>query len=419
MPRRGQIKRVTFIGASAWAGYPLGASLIPRLADYINGAFVPRRDKRRLYNSLRSSRADRKEAQALADDLYTFVSTYFTVGAANTLFRKGNAADNGACIDVNQFYSIADVLSEMPDLLGGNVRTQTGRGEANLSNLYPRLAAATRTYFNDVFNASSNFPKDLNSIVQGADCERHAFVNFNWDELIDYKFTLGDHDLFYTYESWKASRGSEDFLLLKPHGSVCWYDTVQGLDSRDMYYVAQDDPRIPRERRRLISYYDADQPTAIGGETHPLLSCPPVITPPTYGKRFNYLEQQCIWQDVINVCREADEFVFLGYRIGRDDYLTRAAIRRARKAADAPIHVLAVLPWQPAPPDGAAPAADEVMDAFQDVFGPSFQQEHVLDWRLGETSSGRKSLAMRIEQRLAAAKIDPRQIPIARDHSTV
>jgi hypothetical protein len=36
-----------------------------------------------------------------------------------------------------------------------------------------------------------------------------------------------------------------------------------------------------------------------------------------------------IWRDVIDVCEGVTEFVFLGYSLPRDDFLTRAAIRRA------------------------------------------------------------------------------------------
>ena len=57
--------------------------------------------------------------------------------------------------------------------------------------------------------------------------------------------------------------------------------------------------------------------------------CPPIITPPTFSKSFEYPEQNWIWQDVLEICSNARQFVFLGYSLPQDDYLTRAAIRNA------------------------------------------------------------------------------------------
>lgn len=411
------IKRVTFVGAgfSKWAGFPLGGELVNSLGRYVKGELLWNGKGSELKNSLRKSRADDEDRRQLVNDLETFVGTYFGKDRVPSLFLDSPSEP----IDLNEFYSIADALSETPNLFAQTKSdTPANEAEMRLASLYPRIASATRTYFNDLFDGSPDQPADVQSIFDAVDHTSHAFVNFNWDEILDFEFSVGadgsrNREICYTLEAWKnGDKDQKNYLLLKPHGSANWYDVAQGIDNKYKFYIADNDRRIPKEKKRIISYYEVEQPVMIAErrKRHPRLHCPPVITPPTLGKRFSYLEQQLIWRDVIDVCREATEFVFLGYRIGRDDYLTRATIRLAQNSGlNKKIKALAVMPWTSPWPKEEAQLVEserETLVAFRSVFGKAFGECNVLDWELGNSKhEDPASLARIITERLDDAVI--------------
>src|SRR5439155_22066705 len=126
---------------------------------------------------------------------------------------------------------------------------------------------------------------------------------------------------------WRAPRaGDRRFLILRPHGSIGWYDLNQGLANHQSYLIAQEDSSIQRFEKRIVAYPQIELPKDILNRRKPfILDCPPIITPPTFAKRFQYAEQLRIWQDVLEVCSNAKTFIFLGYSLPQDDYLTRAA----------------------------------------------------------------------------------------------
>src|ERR1700674_2134353 len=86
-----------------------------------------------------------------------------------------------------------------------------------------------------------------------------------------------------------------------------------------------DDNRIKRFDKKLVAYTDVEFPLDLYEHKDIVLDCPPVIMAPTFSKRFKYEEQRWIWHDILEVCGQASQFVFLGYGLQQDDYLTRAA----------------------------------------------------------------------------------------------
>jgi hypothetical protein len=273
------------------------------------------------------------------------------------------------------------------------------RGEAaesaafQLSYLYHDVAAITRSLFVDICRAVRSWPADFRSVLKGLVPGDDAIVNFNWDEEVDFFLTMKrdtrvtQYEVAYTANSWKKNH----FLILKPRGSIGWYDVAQGIDNDKTYFIADhSDDRIPRFEKRLVSYDEFELPQDIedgpgDGQGEFVFSCPPVITPPTFGKQFPYREQTLIWQDVIDVCRHADEFVFLGYSVPPDDFLTRAAIRCAisePKNEDRKTKRCLVV-TKLARDDKKAQAA--VITNFRTVFGNSFEKKNLLRRTIGDT----------------------------------
>jgi len=120
----------------------------------------------------------------------------------------------------------------------------------------------------------------------------------------------------------------------------------------------------------------------------------PLIMPPTFAKRFEYPEQQSIWRDVIDVCRDAREFIFLGYSLPPDDFLTRAAIRSAlSETSFTDLRCLVV---------GKTP---DVLANAQTVFrGGLSHRRNFLQFTFGSDDA---SLARQIRTRLPLARIEP------------
>jgi len=287
---------VYFIGAgfSAGLGYPLGNGLIRCLNKHLR----------------RMGARNGSEAERVAAEILDFERTYVQADSSQYF---GN---------VVEFFTLAQMHAEDPyDFLF------TGKNDG--STFFETLAALTRTCFTRICQNNQGpggIPKRiLDTVVSSA----HAVVSFNWDEEVDWYFTWknDESDPVYTRKGWS---GPNEYLLLKPHGSVGWYDIGQGLRNQNLYFIVSDaDERIRHNKRRLISYEAFRLPLTHGSVNPHTLTCPPVISAPTFAKQFKYEEQRLIWSDVIEVCKQANEFVFLGYSLPTDDYFTRAALRKS------------------------------------------------------------------------------------------
>lgn len=361
-------RRVFIIGAgfSAGLGYPTGGTLVPwlvtRLAGLPDGATGERP---------RGNRAARHTLQLIRELLREFFARDLTVPPTSpeAIHKELDG------LHVTEFFSVAHVLAESPALFRTPVAARGGA--PGLTQLYDLLAAAARTFFTDLVHWRTPLPGDVDSLLGQIDPATDAVVTFNWDEELDLYFCQRSRaaNVAYTLDSWKP--GEELTLLLKPHGSINWYDAARGIANDGGYRIAARDRRLKRFQKRLIAYEDVDLPLDYFTREpfHPL-ACPPAILPPTFAKRFDYPEQQLIWRDVIAVCRQAKQFVFVGYSLPDDDYLTRAALRAAlRETPRDDLRCLCVT--------GGEPDA-RTLAAYRGVLGEGFSPaRNVLPHRLG------------------------------------
>jgi hypothetical protein len=320
-------RRVYFVGAgfSAGMGYPVGNRLPTCLMSYLRGESpVGLLSERHYENSLfAASPRGRLEAERIVKTIEFFVRQFFNLPATSL--------DQ---IDVAEFYTLAQSLADMPSLFGRDEAAERD-GRLPISQLYPALAAVTRSYFTDISATVRKevLPADLASLFDSLRSERDALVNFNWDEEVDFFGEQGY--VTYSLASWRSyprRRRKGRLLVLRPHGSVGWYDVMQGLGNDQMFFIAEDDERVPRSKIRIVAFPGVELPLDLVSGRFQAFDFPPVIMPPTFAKRFVYEEQLQIWEDVLAVCTAATEFVFLGYSLVPDDFLTRAAIRSALRA---------------------------------------------------------------------------------------
>lgn len=309
-------ERVYFIGAGFSAGmhYPVGHALMSHLIGYLEGASNDDDFTNSLYNDDDGPDRAAKIRRVIERVLKTYFATKLT---------------DVERVDVAEFFTLAQMLSERSWLVAntpaGTARSQNIANEPSETTLFADLASTTRSYFMDLSIAYA-YPDDIKAVLGLVRPDRDAVINFNWDEEVDVFFSDYADDVSHTLG---AARPENETLILKPHGSVGWYDVQQGIGNKDAYLIAMTDNRIERYDKRIIAYTALERPRDIDGSFHRVLACPPVITAPTFAKRFDYVEQQRIWQDVLEVCRNAKDFVFLGYSLPKDDFLTRAAIRAA------------------------------------------------------------------------------------------
>ncbi len=87
---------------------------------------------------------------------------------------------------------------------------------------------------------------------------------------------------------------------------------------------------------------------------------------------------------MIDTCRNAEQFVFLGYSVPQDDFLTRAAIRCAlenRGTGAKPVSCLVVTKLDNEDPQQIS----RVIRDFAAVFGRGFVQRNVFPWTFGRS----------------------------------
>jgi hypothetical protein len=403
-----RIKRVYFVGAgfSVGLGYPTGGGLIPMLMRHLcgyDGGGAPLSDTHPLSRKScapEALAAVRQGMEQVLRECFRVQANFCEVDSAEEIDSRL------AHVDLSEFFTVLLGFSRRNAPFVNRRfewdRLRLAAGDVGLpATLYDALASVVRSCFYRI--ASSSFShlrrKSFQSLFANVDAGSHAIVNYNWDEAIDYFLDIQTQGFAYTHREWldysDPETGKDLYLLLKPHGSIGWYDVGQGLSNDNLQFVAIGDSRVPREHRRLVYYSDNELPKDLDGRKHHPLNCPPSITPPTYAKSFECDELRLIWQDVIDVCSNADEFVFLGYSLPSDDFWTRAAIRMAL-ANRGPKKARAMLvsrSWNP------------ILERnYRSVFGEGFEESrNFLAWNFGDNEG--RDLGYELEQRMKRAAV--------------
>ena len=169
--------------------------------------------------------------------------------------------------------------------------------------------------------------------------EGDTIITFNWDltmerALEDYP---GDPGFVYTYS---REREEKQFALLKPHGSIDWFEqqAIRKLVSERKVGKLDDE----------LCYY----PRFNGAEHPKLEEVPPVIVPPVALKEFEFDFLNRTWRFVYRAVSDATELHIIGYSLPREDQFARLVFRRAirnnilraRKRKERPAKVIVINP---------------------------------------------------------------------------
>jgi hypothetical protein len=158
-----------------------------------------------------------------------------------------------------------------------------------------------------------------------------AVITFNWDLLLERALVELKID-------WRYDRNEKDqrkLTLLKPHGSIDWFDRNEIEFKRGLTSLLMADVgaiRVypyfgpPQSRRRVL----------------------PVIIPPISSKKWKYKEFDGLWRQTWHYLRHADEIYLLGFSLPPEDlhirFVMRSAVRANEKNRSTPMKFKLVNP---------------------------------------------------------------------------
>lgn len=179
--------------------------------------------------------------------------------------------------------------------------------------------------------------------------EKAALISLNWDLVLDrllFCDNLGK-------DSYRLGAGGSP-VLLKPHGSLNWFEHDQGRHIKDDKLV------------EIFSLDGKDQVYAFRHYRAPISknerTYTPLIVPPVHLKEFGRPIFTALWQESVSVLSTAKKVVFLGYSMPANDLHVKFIMRcgfhnqvegvptrgRKRTRATGPAEVVIVNPDQSA-----------------------------------------------------------------------
>lgn len=149
----------------------------------------------------------------------------------------------------------------------------------------------------------------LDQIIKRLQDENAAVVSFNWDLILDQRLFGGKLDSKSYGLSERLASGP---LLLKPHGSLNWYQGTQLKHVPELKHteIFHDDD----EKKCVHAFL---RPRGIKSKSGKRYT--PLIIPPTYLKDFTPSIFQQLWKNCTDVLSTPRRLVFLGYSLPAAD----------------------------------------------------------------------------------------------------
>lgn len=140
--------------------------------------------------------------------------------------------------------------------------------------------------------------------------EHAAILSFNWDLILDEKLAAeGLSSEFYGLSKHVPSEGP---VLLKPHGSLNWYEENPGTKIKEKLRVKIFDSDGAGQDVYAFKRFRAPR-------TKEPRRYMPLIVPPVYMKDFSKPIFRRLWHHCTEILRQAEKVVFLGYSMPEAD----------------------------------------------------------------------------------------------------
>lgn len=139
-------------------------------------------------------------------------------------------------------------------------------------------------------------------------------ITFNYDLTLER--ALEEHPGYFLY-GYRAQRPKKRLCLLKPHGSIDWFEKrkLRGLR-------CEKDVESLSDELCYYPYFDF-------GKHRDLAEIPPVIVPPVSIKAVQQNFMKRTWRGLYNAVSDATELHVIGYSLPREDQFARLVLRRA------------------------------------------------------------------------------------------
>lgn len=214
------------------------------------------------------------------------------------------------------FPNIEQLLSEM--LVNEELWDASRRGDGNfqkrdLVDIRFELLAEIANWFNEISNRTFNdgLPPWLETFKRKVSEEpATAIISFNWDLVLD-ELLFGDS---LNKVSYGMARNLDRPVLLKPHGSLNWYEDEFGrFLSGDKRFEL-----FGRGENKVHVFNQFRSPISKAGRKYN-----PLIVPPAFLKNFGKPIFEELWNKCIEIMGTATEVIFVGYSLPEADLHAR------------------------------------------------------------------------------------------------
>lgn len=215
------------------------------------------------------------------------------------------------------FINVEQLLSEMKanEQLFDSSRPATGRfTPVELEERRRGFLLETAAWFHELqASALASPPTWVPKLVDRIHRERAQVISFNWDLVLDeLLFGKGLNP-----SSYGMAKGRSRVRLLKPHGSLNWYEEATGrhLKLTRRFKLAGKSPD------RVFAFKPFRAPASSSRSYMPLI-VPPILNKEFEGDLFKHL-----WQETVSVLSRASEVRFLGFSMAQTDFHARFILR--------------------------------------------------------------------------------------------
>lgn len=219
----------------------------------------------------------------------------------------------------SSFPNIETLLSEMAaneQLFRASRRAPTGFKSSTLRDIKDRLLYAISNWFHDIYEQQSE--KTPSWVSKFGQRVRHAnatVISFNWDLVLDH-LLFGDEILPENYGLADSTIARP--LLLKPHGSLNWYDEKQGENIKEIKRIELH----AGNRDKVYAFTQFREPHSKFDRRYS-----PLIVPPVFNKDFEKEIFTPLWRKCVDELSVAHRVIFLGYSLPDADLQARFILR--------------------------------------------------------------------------------------------
>jgi hypothetical protein len=217
------------------------------------------------------------------------------------------------------FPNIETLLSEMAaneQLFRASRSAPTGFTREKLREIRDNLLYAISKWFHELFHEVETTNRSWLSHFKEAVLKTNAtIISFNWDLVIDH-LLLGDRISRDSYGLGETTRSGP--ILIKPHGSLNWYDGKQGENIKQVRRIELH----AGKRDTVYAFTEFREPHSKLDRRYS-----PLIIPPVFNKSFEQEIFTPLWQKCVSEISVANNVVFLGYSLPDADLQARFILR--------------------------------------------------------------------------------------------